>query len=107
MFNTCIWILDLFHDVFRESPAIGSDAVMNVEDRGDGRTALHNGGVCDEWYMDDGQIFVKPSEADRFLRVLDTELHKVGAHREIGEHRKSVARLLSPPDFQDSTWCTT
>ena len=61
----------------------------------------------DQWFADDGQLFLKSNHADSFLRKIDGELHKRGAFRETGEYKKSVARLLCPAGSQASSdWCT-
>ena len=51
-------------------------------------------GAVDEWFIDDGQAFVKPQLADRWLRAVDNALHSTGAVRGVGDECKSVARLL-------------
>ena len=66
------------------------------------RASLRGGGVCDQWYMDDGQVFTKPEKAEEFLKALDVELDKIGAFRETGADRKSVARLLAPEHTVDT-----
>ena len=54
-------------------------------------------GASDEWFMDDGQAFVKPHVASNWLRKMDTAIESFGGRREIGRESKSVARLLCPP----------
>ena len=56
-------------------------------------------GVCDEWFVDDGQVFVCPSQFDPFLRVLNGALATFGATRgcAVLGNVKSSARLLCPP----------
>ena len=38
-------------------------------------------GVCDEWFADDGQVFVRPFLFDPLLRALDAALASFGATR--------------------------
>ena len=59
-------------------------------------------GVCDEWFVDDGQVFVHPFQFDPFLRALDAALASVGATWGCAAHGNvtSSARLLSPPARQ-------
>ena len=55
----------------------------------------------DVWYMDDGQVFITPSGADVYLRLLDEELARVGANRGCksnGDEIKSIARLVGHPE---------
>ena len=63
--------------------------------------AEHNG-IFDEWFVDDGQVFVRPFQFDPFLRVLDGALATFGATRGCVAHGnvKSSARLLCPPQPQ-------
>ena len=56
-------------------------------------------GACDEWYIDDGQLICKPHVLDPWLRALDFELSRIGATRGTGEHVKSTARLICPPEM--------
>ena len=55
-------------------------------------------GACDEWYIDDGQAFVKPHLFDTWLRSVDTAFRTFGATRgELGsEDIKSTCRLICP-----------
>ena len=55
-------------------------------------------GVCDEWFVDDGQCFVRPWAFDGWLRTLDAALAAVAATRGCVAHGnvKSSARLLCP-----------
>ena len=67
-------------------------------------------GVCDEWFVDDGQCFVRPMLFDRWLRALDSALAPFGATRgriALG-NAKSSARLLCPPErfHEFSGWDT-
>ena len=67
-------------------------------------------GVCDEWFVDDGQCFVRPMLFDRWLRALDSALASSGATRgriALG-NAKSSARLLCPPErfHEFSGWDT-
>eukprot|EP00973_Karenia_brevis_P067757 9426531-Karenia_brevis.AAC.1 len=45
-------------------------------------------GAVDEWYIDDGQAFVKPQLADAWLRAVDTALASMGAARGSGDECK-------------------
>jgi hypothetical protein len=69
----------------------------------------HGTGACDEWFIDDGQTFVRPHLADLWLRTLDRALAFMGATRSVGEHCKSVARLLCPSSEvqQHTGWDTS
>ena len=55
-------------------------------------------GVCDEWFIDDGQAFVRPHLVEHWLKCLDQALAEMGATRvpAVGEEIKSTARLLCP-----------
>ena len=44
-------------------------------------TPFEQKGVCDEWFVDDGQCFVRPMLFDRWLRALDSALASFGATR--------------------------
>ena len=63
---------------------------------------LEDKGVCDEWFVDDGQVFARPFQFDPFLRALDAALATFGATRVCAAHGnvKSSARLLCPPGRQ-------
>ena len=67
-------------------------------------------GVCDEWFVDDGQCFVRPMLFDRWLRALDSALASFGATwgRIALGNAKSSARLLCPPErfHEFSGWDT-
>ncbi len=54
-------------------------------------------GVCDQWFVDDGQALVVPAFADAWLRCFDRALKPIGATRGEGNDVKSVARLVCPP----------
>ena len=58
--------------------------------------------VGDEWFVDDGQVFVRPFQFDPFLRALDGALATFGATQEYAAHGnvKSSARLLCSPERQ-------
>ena len=66
--------------------------------------------ACDEWYVDDGQVFVRPNDFEPWLKALDTALARFGASRGTIEqgNAKSSARLLCLPDERDnhSGWDT-
>ena len=73
-------------------------------------TPFEQKGVCDEWFVDDGQCFVRPMLFDRWLRALDSALASFGARRgriALG-NAKSSARLLCPPErfHEFSGWDT-
>ena len=36
-------------------------------------------GVCDEWFVDDGQVFVRPWSFDKWLRALEAAISSFGA----------------------------
>ena len=74
------------------------DARRKIQDNlrpASGETASRIG-ASDEWFIDDGQAFVKPSLADLWLRTLDEALVGIGACRSVGSECKSVARLVCP-----------
>ena len=61
-------------------------AVLNL---GDGRSRLVEAEpqlshVCDEWYMDDGQVVCKPLFFSRWLERFDSELQRIGAAQRVG-----------------------
>ena len=66
------------------------------------RTAADGGrlGAVDEWYIDDGQAFVAPRNADRWLRSVDMAIASFGGRRAAGAECKSVARLICPENRQ-------
>jgi len=55
-------------------------------------------GACDEWYIDDGQAFVRPHLFDTWLRSVDAAFRTFGATRgEPGsDDIKSTCRLICP-----------
>ena len=55
-------------------------------------------GATDEWFIDDGQAFVKPALAETWLQSVDQAIAAFGGHRETGAECKSVARLLCQPE---------
>ena len=55
-------------------------------------------GVCDEWYIDDGQVVCAPHMFDLWLRAFDAEIATIGAKRGVSEDIKSFARLVCPAD---------
>ena len=57
-------------------------------------------GVCDERFVDDGQVFVRSWSFNPWLRALDAALASFGATRGCAAHGnvKSSARLLCPPE---------
>ncbi len=55
-------------------------------------------GVCDEWYIDDGQLICEPSVFDTWLRLFDEQLRLIGATRAEGNDVKSVVRLICPDE---------
>ena len=60
---------------------------------------LESKGVCDEWFVDDGQVFVRPWSFEGWLRALDAALASFRETRGCIVHGnvKSSARLLCPP----------
>ncbi len=56
-------------------------------------------GACDEWFIDDGQAFVRPDLVDPWLRALDRAIRTFGGTRGTleEENAKSSCRLLCPP----------
>ena len=58
-------------------------------------------GAVDEWFIDDGQGFVKPHLAERWLQSVDQAIAAFGGSRASGTECKSVARLLCPPERID------
>ena len=66
--------------------------------------------ICDEWFVDDGQCFVRSMLFYRWLRALDSALASFGASRgriALG-NAKSSARLFCPPErfHEFSGWDT-
>jgi len=55
---------------------------------------------CEEWFIDDGQAFVKPQHLDPWLRALDASIARFGGTRVRvdDDTAKSSCRLLCPPD---------
>ena len=55
-------------------------------------------GAYDEWYIDDGQAFVKPHLFDTWLRSVDIAFRTFGATRGVpgSEDIKSTCRLICP-----------
>ena len=55
-------------------------------------------GACDEWYIDDGQVFCQPHLFDQWLQALDQALGTFGATRGtiVDNNVKSSCRLLCP-----------
>eukprot|EP00973_Karenia_brevis_P021040 2894177-Karenia_brevis.AAC.1 len=55
-------------------------------------------GACDEWYVDDGQVFVRPMLFDKWLRALDAAIATFGATRgqRSQDNVKSSCRLICP-----------
>ena len=68
----------------------------------EGQARGSRSGVCDQWFVDDGQALVKPELVDTWLRCLDRALAVVGATRGEGEDVKSKARLLCPVGLESS-----
>ena len=54
--------------------------------------------VCDEWYIDDGQVVCAPALFDPWLRAFDLEIDAIGASRGSGQDVKSSVRLICPPE---------
>ena len=63
---------------------------------------LEDKGACEEWFVDDGQVFGRPFQFDPFLRALDGALATFGATLWCAAHGnvKRSARLLCPPERQ-------
>ena len=59
--------------------------------------------MADQWYIDDGQVFVRPNDFEPWLRALDTALARFGASRGTIEqgNAKSSCRLLCIPSDRD------
>lgn len=55
---------------------------------------LSGPGAVDEWFIDDGQAFVRPEFADAWLRSVDQAIADLGGSRGQGVACKSHARLL-------------
>ena len=66
-----------------------------------GQVALGAGAV-DEWFIDDGQAFVKPELADAWLQSVDAAIAALGGQRKRGSECKSHARLLCTREFAAS-----
>ena len=56
-------------------------------------------GVCDEWFVDDGQVFVGPFSLDPLLRALDAALASFGATRGVvcGARQRQEVRASALP----------
>ena len=52
--------------------------------------------MCDEWYMDDGQVVCPPLLFGLWLERFDLEIQSIGATRGSGPDVKSIARLVCP-----------
>ena len=68
-------------------------------------TPFEQKGVCDEWFVDDGQCFVKPMLFDRWLRALDSALASFGATRgriALGNARALLGSYAHPSAFTSS-----
>ena len=52
-------------------------------------------GVCDEWYIDDGQVFLRPSAVDSWLRALDAGIASFGGIR--GAIFEETQEFCTPP----------
>ena len=65
--------------------------------------------VCDEWFVDDGQVFVRPWAFDGWLRAFDAALVSLGASRDCDAHgeEKRSAQLLCPPERTREFLATT
>ena len=53
----------------------------------------------DKWFIDDGQLYLKPWSVDGVLKLLDNNFQEAGASRgrkSVGDDIKSTARLLCP-----------
>jgi len=56
-------------------------------------------GSVDQWYVDDGQAFVRLDVAEEWLRSVDAAILAVGGSRSAGADCKSHARLLCTPAY--------
>ena len=60
-------------------------------------------GVCDEWFVDDGQCFVRPMLFDRWLRALDSALCFLwchpGSHRPLATPRAPLGSFVHQSAF--------
>lgn len=67
-------------------------------------------GACDEWYIDDGQLVIRPELLDPWLRAFDAAIARYGATRgSVREgNAKSSCRLYCRPEQMHLTdgWCT-
>ena len=56
------------------------------------RVRLESNGIvlADVWYMDDGQLYCDPGDADTILKTLDEESRRAGMERGRGDRAKSV-----------------
>ena len=67
-------------------------------------------GACDEWYIDDGQLVIRPMLLDQWLRAFDSAISSYGAtRRTIADgNAKSSRRLYCPSDQLQTIqgWCT-
>ena len=63
-----------------QSDLVSSDA-LDTHLRDSLSSPLKSKGVCDEWFVDDGQVFVRPWSFDKWLRALDAALASFGATR--------------------------
>ena len=54
-------------------------------------------GVRDEWFVDDGQVFVRPFQFDPFLRALDRALATFGATQVRCTRQRQELRALALP----------
>eukprot|EP00973_Karenia_brevis_P066193 9200366-Karenia_brevis.AAC.1 len=67
-------------------------------------------GACDEWYIDDGQLVIRPLLLDAWLRAFDNAIAAYGATRgTIAQgNAKSSCRLYCPAGKEHTIqgWCT-
>ena len=75
------------------------------------RARLEEQGIvlADAWYMDDGQLYCDPGDADTILKTLDDESSKVGMERGRGDRAKSVCFLIGHTQAKnvvDASWYT-
>jgi hypothetical protein len=73
---------------------------------------VREGSACrmtDTGYTDDGQILCAPMLVHPFLRLLDDELHAIGATRGRGRDVKSCTRIVGSEAAvarHSTAWCT-
>ena len=98
---------------WRHPERAGSGASSRLASRGFLSNPLEAKGVCDEWFVDDGQVFVRPFQFDPLLRALDAALASSGASRVCTATSRALRGCFARPSarwgFRDGTrrTCTT